>query len=148
MTSYVVGIDPGSTKGHGVATYIDGVLSDLKMSNLMGLYEHLSELKRTGDTIVYIEDVYGARGAYRVNPKDNKAQAAAKGRSIGRCDWAQVEVERLCDYLGINVIKRPISIRWKNPAGKKEFEMVTGWKGRSNEDTRSAAYMASSAIKS
>ncbi len=148
MTSYVVGIDPGSTKGHGVATYTDGTLTDLKMCPLMGLYEHLSELKRTGDVIVYIEDVYGSKGAYRLDPKDNKAQAAAKGRSIGRCDWSQVEVERLCDYLGINVIKRPISSRWKKPAGKKEFELVTGWKGRSNEDTRSAAYFGSVAIRS
>ena len=29
---------------------------------------------------------------------------------------------------------------WKDKHGKIEFESVTGWTGRSNEDTRSAAY--------
>jgi hypothetical protein len=37
-------------------------------------------------------------------------------------------------------VRHKVSKKWKDAAGKKEFERVTGWKGRSNEDTRSAAY--------
>ena len=139
MSKYVIGIDPGSTKGHGVSTYKNGELIELRMCNLIQLMQYLQGFN-PDEVAIHLEDVYSSKGAYRVSPKDSKASAAAKGRSIGRCDWAQVEVERLCEHFGIKLVKHRISKCWKDKNGKAQFEKVTSWTGRSNEDTRSAAY--------
>ena len=60
-----------------------------------------------------------------------------------RVGWwkpAEYVVVRVFEHYGIKVVKHKISKMWKDQPGKKQFENVTGWSGRSNEDTRSAAY--------
>ena len=59
---------------------------------------------------------------------------------MGRCKQMQLEVEKIAEHFDIKIVRYPVSSQWKNSAGKKEFDRLTGWKGRSNEDTRSAAY--------
>ena len=51
---------------------------------------------------------------------------------------SQSELEGLFLYWDIKVVKHKISKMWKKD--KNQFEKVTGWTDRSNEDTRSAAY--------
>ncbi len=134
---YVIGIDPGATKGHGVSTYKDGALIDLSMMSLMELMEHLNGLG--GIPVIHIEDMMTQKGNWHTGNQSQKASAKS-GEHLGYCKWAQVEVERLCEYLGFKVVKHKVSKYWKGKNGKSQFEKVTGWKGRSNEDTRSAAY--------
>ena len=145
MSDYVIGIDPGSTKGHGVATYKDGVLIDVAMMNLMELMEHLNQL---GDIpVIHIEDVMGKKGNWHRRDQSEKAITKV-GETLGYCKWAQVEVERLCEYLGFKVVKHKVSRQWKcAKVGRPMFEKATGWTGNSNEDKRSAAYFGFLGLK-
>ena len=139
MKKYVIGIDPGSTKGHGVAVYENGELVNIEMSELMPLYSLLSTLKQSGSVIVHIEDVMGQKGTWHGTAQNKKAFAKT-AQNVALCKWSQVEVERMCAYIDVEVIKHKVSKCWKKDNGKAQFEKVTGWSGRSNEDTRSAAY--------
>ena len=91
MNKYVIGIDPGSTKGHGVATYEDGKLIDLSMMTLFQLMEHINHLGDIPD--VHIEDMMGKKGNWHTGSQGQKS-AAKTGEHLGYCKWAQVEVER------------------------------------------------------
>lgn len=139
MKKYVIGIDPGSTKGHGVAIYEDGKLVNIEMSELMPLYALLNALKQSGSVVVHVEDVMGQKGTWHGTAQNKKAFAKT-AQNVALCKWSQVEVERMCAYIDVSVVKHKVSKCWKKDNGKAQFEKVTGWKGISNEDTRSAAY--------
>lgn len=142
MCDYIVGIDPDSKK-HGVAVYEDGRLLNLKSLNLMELQDNLKCLNSLmdfdGSIEVHIENVDANKGNWH-NTKSGKSSFGRSSSDMGKCRQAYIEVVRMCEYLGINVVNHKISKQWKTQQGKKQFELITGWKGRSNEDTRSAAY--------
>jgi hypothetical protein len=104
------------------------------LSNLMESYCEFGEWIE-----VHIEDVMSQKGNWHIGKQNQKA-AAKTGENTGYCKWAQVEVERMCEHLGVEVTKHKVSKAWKDASGKKQFELVTGWKERSNADTRSAAH--------
>jgi len=144
MPKYIIGIDPDSDK-HGVAIYQDGELIRLTSMQLLELkgfidrYVKASELSRLE---IHIEDVCANNAAFKKRGVKNPKAGTAINRSVGKCQQSQIELERLFDYYEIKVIKHKISKRWKDSGhGKAEFEKATGWNGRSNEDTRSAAWM-------
>ena len=134
---YVIGIDPGSTKGHGVSTYCDGKLIDLRMCELMELHEYLLGITPNGLVVVHIEDVYSQKGVWHGQGQNKKAFAKTS-QNVGLCKWSQIEVERMCKHIGVEVIRHKVSSVWKKE--RPVFEKFTKWKGQSNEDTRSAAY--------
>ena len=66
--------------------------------------------------------------------------------SIGRCQQSQSELMRFLDEYKIKyVLHKPQKNNWAK--NKHQFEKVTGWVGRSNEDTRSAAYFGFLGLK-
>ncbi len=134
-----IGIDPDSNK-HGVAEYWDRELISLRSMRLMDLRDLLESIRPREKVEIHIEDVCGvSNSGFHVRGKDPLPVKLKKAEHVGMCKQAQREVEYLAEYLGIKVVKHPISKRWKSQAEKKIFEKVTGWEGRSNEDTRSAA---------
>ena len=133
----VIGIDPDS-KAHGVAVYENGKLVILRSLELFELYELIVQECGHDVDLVSIENVCGNNAIFR-NAK-NKTLQGALGRSIGKVQQSQLEVERMLKYLGIDYKLHKISSAWKEGAGKTQFERVTGWTKRSNPDTRSAAY--------
>lgn len=143
MSKYVIGCDPDSEK-HGIATYENGELTRLDSMTLMQLMTYLSNLNemcKFGEWIEFhIEDVCARNAAFAKKGIKNQKASTAVSRSVGKCQQAQIEVERMLDHIGIEYTKHKISKSWKDSAGKKQFQKVTGWEGRSNEDTRSAAY--------
>ena len=143
MSKIIIGVDPDS-KAHGIAIYEDGKLIALECMTLTGVlklfeigYINKSEISNVE---VHIENVCGNNAAFAKRGVKNAMAGTAINRSVGKCQQAQIELERLFEHLGVKVVKHPISKQWKNQAGKKMFERITGWTGRSNEDTRSAAY--------
>jgi len=144
---YVIGIDPDSKK-HGVATYCNGKLTRLDAMHLMELMAYLTNLMESCDfndlIEFHIENILSVNAVYkdRMAARGNAAVHRKMSNSVGRCQQSQVEVERMIERI-FNpdaIIKHKPSKMWKDQNGKKQFEKVTGWKGRSNEDTRSAAY--------
>ena len=148
----IIGIDPDSSK-HGVAEYHNGVLVRLTSLDLMSIYINLENTlinieARGGEEKleVHIEDVcannaiFIKRQAFK-SKKEYEGALKARARKVGMVQQSQIELERVCEFLGVKVVKHKISSNWKDTKhGKKQFEMVTGWNNRSNEDTRSAAY--------
>jgi len=141
MSKIIIGIDPDS-KAHGVAVYNDGELVALESNDLMTLLKGISVIENNPANIieVHIEDVNGVSAAF--GARDGKGNIHVKlkiAQHIGMCKQAQIELERWLGYKkDIKVVKHKISKVWKKD--KAQFEKVTGWTGRSNEDTRSAAY--------
>ena len=141
----VIGIDPDSDK-HGVAIYENNKLTSLSMMTIVDFFDLLqftwSGEKLYSNIIISIEDVCASNAVF-VKPKlsysgKDLAEVKARSRKLGKCQQSQIELEELFQWYGIKVIKHKISKAWKKD--KDLFEKITGWKGRSNEDTRSAAY--------
>lgn len=140
MSKIIIGIDPDS-KVHGVAVYVDGKLMGLSGLELTQFIDMIPKWKSEFDSLeVHIEDVNAVSAAFMA--RDRKANINVKlkmAQHIGMCKQAQIELERLFASHLIVPIKHKISQMWKKD--KAQFEKVTGWTGRSNEDTRSAAWM-------
>lgn len=145
MCKMIIGIDPDS-KAHGVAIYVDDVLVSLYNFSLIELLEHTKESLKVFNIVVHIEDVNGVGAAF--NARDRKTNMNVKlkmAQHIGMCKQSQIELERMFDRLDVKVVKHKISKMWKKD--KAQFQKVTGWQSRSNEDTRSAAYFGWLGIK-
>lgn len=135
MSKLVVGIDPDSDR-HGVAFYRDGELTGLGM---MRRVEILEDIRFLPGLIVSIEDVCANNFIYTRNNKGSREVHGKVALSVGRCQQAQTELMRDLEHYGISfVLHKPQKGNWAK--NKAQFEKVTGWKARSNEDTRSAAY--------
>lgn len=141
----VIGVDPDST-AHGVAIYRTGSLEELKTLDLMGIWSLIS-MEAYGGTLPLfsIENVMANQFVYARNQHWNKAAQSKIAMHIGRCQQAQVELMRMLDHLAIPyVLHKPVNGNWAK--NKAQFERATGWSGRSNEDTRSAAYFGHLAL--
>ncbi|WP_286694061.1 hypothetical protein [Spongiibacter sp. UBA1325] len=129
----VVGIDPDANK-HGVAIYQDGKLVALEMLTAIEIIERHTEGARYS-----IEDVLVNKFVYARNRHASVSAQSKIAMQVGRVQQAQEELVRLLKHYGADVVfQRPQKGNWAKH--KSMFEKVTGWTGRSNEDTRSAAY--------
>ena len=143
MSKIIIGIDPDS-KAHGVAVYLDGKLIGCEAMTLLSIYFMLTEWVNgvknidINDVTVHIENVCGMNAVFRQRQKTNQAVSMKMSNGVGKCQQSQVELERVFEYFGVKIVKHKISKAWKKD--KLQFEKVTGWTGRSNEDTRSSAY--------
>lgn len=142
----VIGVDPDS-KAFGVAEYRNGVLESLLMLELLAVVEKGLFARQLGCEVLFsIENVMANQFVYTRNRKASKAAESKVAMSIGRCQQAQVELQRMLDHYEIPyVLHRPQAGNW---ADKRElFQKITGWTGNSNPDTRSAAYFGFLALK-
>lgn len=153
MSKIIIGIDPDS-KAHGIAVYYDGKLEFLVSVSLMDfitlLRSHVIQKSiETGWGIeAHIENVKGNNSVFMKPQKMTQkllGEAKARGRTLGMCQQSQSEIERVIAHFMIPMKKHKISKMWKKD--KAQFEKVTGWTGRSNEDTRSAAYFGFLGLK-
>ena len=136
----VIGVDPDSDK-HGVAIYVDGNLCDLVSLSRVDLIKiGLKYRERGFDVIFSIEDVMANQSTWRSGVAANKRVAAKMGHGIGRLYQAMHELLLDLEANDFDYKLHKVSSSWKDAAGKKVFEQLTGWDARSNEDTRSAAY--------
>ena len=141
MNKVIIGVDPDSDK-HGIAQYIDGKLTGLYSFRLMQIPSLIDCARSNGCKIEFhIENVCANNSTFRKKGVKNAKANQAVTRGIGKCQQAQIELERLLGYYDVKVFHHKISKIWKSAqTGKKQFEKITGWNKRSNEDTRSAAY--------
>ncbi len=135
----IIGIDPDSG-ANGVAVYQNGKLTELSNMTTIELFGYMNY--KVSECEVHIEDVNGiSSNAFNVKSKDKLPVKLKKAEHVGKCKQAQIEVERVCESLKVKVVKHKVSKMWKDAdSGKKQFELITGWKGQSNPDKRSAAY--------
>lgn len=136
----VIGCDPDSA-GNGIAVFKDGVLVDLINLSAVEFYCRFAPLKGGYKVTFAIENVSANGGVFRAAGAKSKSLAGAMGKSVGMCMQAQTEIEKAAKLLGFEIVHRPRSPKWKKGSQVDEFKRCTGWTKRSNEDTRSAAWM-------
>jgi hypothetical protein len=143
MEKLIIGCDP-DVDGKGFAMYEDGELKRLISMNLVQLINWVSNDLFLNDSLcveLHIEDVNGNKSSSFNHKSRQSRQVQNKiSESVGRCKQMQLEVEKIAEHFDIKIVRHKVSSKWKDAAGKKEFELATGWKGQSNPDTRSAAY--------
>ncbi len=147
MSKIIIGIDPDS-KAHGVAVYMDGKLTGLNCLTLVDIVKMIPQWQELDKGVEFhIEDVNGVSAAFGARDRKTNINVKLKmAQHIGMCKQSQIELERFLASFLIFPIKHKISKMWKKD--KAQFELVTGWNGRSNEDTRSAAYFGWLGVKS
>ncbi|MFW8589840.1 hypothetical protein ACOI22_03460 [Glaciecola sp. 2405UD65-10] len=140
----VIGIDPDSER-HGVAIYIGGELKELKQLTLIDLIkEFIVDFSLIGQHPVKsvsfsIEDVCANNFVYGRNTHQNVRIQSNIAKKVGACQQSQVELIRMLKHFRIPYkLHKPTRKNWAK--NREQFELVTGWRHRSNEDTRSAAY--------
>jgi len=133
--SYVIGVDPGSKK-HGVATYHYSELISLDMMNTPELMDYC---RYKDNVLLSIENVMANKFVYERNKHPSKDAQSKIAMNVGRNQQAQENLIICLDHYSIPyVLHKPTKANWAD--NKKYFEAITGWKNRSNRDTRSAAY--------
>lgn len=144
--SIVIGCDPDSDK-HGLAVYMGGDLASLFNMQLHAIVEkYLRPCGKYDDALWVIEDVSANSFIYGRNTHSSKKVQSKIAMGVGKCQQAQVELVRMLEHHGIKYeLHKPQRGNWAK--NKAQFEKVTGWTGRSNEDTRSAAFMGWLALK-
>lgn len=144
MSKVIYGIDPDS-KRHGIAVYRNGVLCELLNMNTIELYIHITSSEKvalqSGELEIHMENPCGVSAStFSHNRKDPLPVKFKKSEGVGRVKQAQVSIEQTAEALNIPVTKYRNSSRWKKGNDAKLFNKITGWTGRSNEETRSAAH--------
>lgn len=139
----IIGIDPDSDKS-GLATFFNDGLIRLDSKSLFEIHRHFEWLCEHPDypnIQIHIENIAGTSHNFTAKKATSLPAKLKIARNIGRCEQAQIEIERIAKEFDIPVFRHSLSSKWKK--GKREieeFKRLTGWEGRSNEDTRSAAY--------
>lgn len=138
MSKVIMGIDPDG-KRYGVAIYRNSQLTELLNLNIIELYEHIAKMMKLDDIEIHLEDVKRSKAVWHAQGM-NKSVAAMAAQKVGMCKQSQTCIEQLAEKLKIPVVLHRVSSQWKKGNDKKMFERITGWQGRSNEETRSAAW--------
>jgi hypothetical protein len=148
MNKLIIGCDP-DVDGKGFAIYEDGVLVGLEALSLIQLHRFFEFVEcPSGNTELHIEDVVANSSSQfnwvKLPQKDKRKQDAINAKiseRVGRCKQAQLEVEKIANHFDIKIVKHKVSSKWKEGSAEtNQFKKLTGWTGRSNPDTRSAAY--------
>lgn len=135
----IIGCDPDS-QANGIAIYRNGKLEKLACMTSVEIVDMINRSALQPDEFLFsIENVCANNTVYAKNRQANKEAQSKVAMCVGRNQHAQIEVMRWLDALQIKyVLHRPQTGNWKDK--RVLFEKITGWKARSNADTRSAAY--------
>ena len=138
-SKFTIGIDP-DTKKSGVAIYHEGKLLDLKNLDLIQFYKFCENANMIFQFPTFIIE-YGnlISGLYSRNRNSNKSIQHKISEHVGGNKQRAKDLIEIAEHFQIKVIrKKPRKGNWSNK--KAMFERVTGWKGKSNPETRSAAF--------
>lgn len=135
-----IGLDPSSAeKGNGVAIYDNGNLVSLDMMKNVEIVRFLEKTIKSDHVIFSIENVLAQSFIYGRNKTGKISVDQNISVKIGRCQQAQRELMWWLDDFSVPyVLHGPSKSNWSK--NRPLFEKITGWEGKSNEDTRSAAY--------
>jgi hypothetical protein len=147
----VAGIDPDISRS-GFAL-LDVRTRELRVCTLPfpELMDRLREVRdaaaESGRSLrVVVEASYLVRGNWHVSPRDSKAAAAAKGRSVGMNHQTGALICEMCRHMGIRVSEAaPLPKIWRGRDRKithEELCHIAGEVGRTNQDGRDAALLA------
>lgn len=144
--STYIGIDPDVDKsGFAVLDRASGAL-ELESLTFTQLMNRLVQIRATkADAVVVVEAGWLNRGNWHVRYHDNKGQATMKGYHVGRNHEAGKKIVEVAKFFGFEVIEqKPLRKCWRGTDGKitaEELAQLTGYRKRSNQDSRDAALL-------
>lgn len=141
----IIGIDPDS-KAHGVAIYENKKLVELCNLQLMDIVTRF--LIPATCCLFSVENVIANKPIFSNKTQKTKNAQGRVGQNVGQCKQSQIELVRALDYYDANyILINPQRGNWgtsksanETATKTKTFKKATGWDGRSNSDTRSAAF--------
>lgn len=96
--------------------------------------------------LVCVEAGWLNEGNWHLRRGDSSRIAAAKGKAVGANHDVGKRIVEMCEHWGVTTEKvRPLHKCWKGASRKithEEFCEVTGYKGRTNQETRDAGLIA------
>ncbi|QDP59271.1 MAG: hypothetical protein Tp136SUR676911_10 [Prokaryotic dsDNA virus sp.] len=133
----IIGIDPDMKKS-GVATVnFDGGIVDIKSMSVTELTKFISDNE---SCFFAIEDVNKHGAIYQHNRKGGRGVQSRIAQNVGMVKAAGSMIcEIIEDATGRPPIMAPLGIGKQVKRNGKLFNQLTGWQGKSNEDTRDAA---------
>ncbi|WP_407829356.1 hypothetical protein [Shewanella algae] len=138
----VVGIDP-DLEASGLAIVNRNKIAELKKMPFVELIEFITALAADNDVVVKLEDV-NLWKSVKKRPGTNDLVMRKISQNVGQVKATATHIKDLLNSKGINVILvKPLRGPVKQAkANSAYFNKLTGWNGRSNEDTRDAALIA------
>lgn len=134
---YIISIDPDMRKSGVAIVNSDGEIVELKSMTLPELSNLVKDMKRS---VFAIEDVNKHGTIYRHNRKGSAAAQARIAQNIGMVKAAGTMIgEIIQDATGRPPILAPLGLGAQVKRNAKLFNQLTGWEGKTNEDTRDAA---------
>lgn len=148
---FVIGIDPDVEKS-GFAlldceTREFKTVTALSFPDMVDKFAELGAALTEGKEITLVLEDSDLSTNWHVNPRDNKATAAAKGRSIGMCHATARHLKECAEAYGLEVVlQKPLRKMWKGRDGKITHEeadyFMRGLPKQTNQESRDAALLA------
>lgn len=150
---FIIGIDPDVEKsGVAILDCKKGEFICVEAMTFPKLADYLRMIFPKADVTLVLEDSDLSTN-WHVNPRDNKATAAAKGRSIGMCHATARHIKEIAEHYGVEVVlMKPLRKRlngltfWKGRDGKITHEeaakFMRGLPKQTNQEGRDAALLA------
>ncbi|WP_010323643.1 hypothetical protein [Marinobacterium stanieri] len=152
MSDLVIGIDPDLVKS-GVGIVRNGKLEELHALNIVDLQGLIKEGVGIGAHFV-VEDVESMKPTFprhlKAQGKESRERQMQKiSQNVGQVKAVARIVCQCLDALGASyTLVKPLGGTAKAAKRNAElFKKMTGWEGRSNEDTRDAAMLALSVTR-
>ena len=134
---YIIGIDPDMRKSGVAVIHQDGSIVELQSMSIVELSVLAKDMKRS---VFAIEDVNKHGTIYQHNRKGSQGVQARIAQNVGMVKAAGSMIAELIeDATGRPPIMAPLGIGKQVKRSAKLFNQLTGWQGKSNEDTRDAA---------
>jgi hypothetical protein len=137
MNKIYIGIDPDTSKNGVGFWYKESKKLELENLTFFELFDALKQLKIRYNITVIIDAGWLNKSNFHV-VGTNKNVNGKIGERVGANHEVGKKIAEMCDYLGVAYqLHRPT----KSKVNKEVFEQITGYKGRTNQETRDAGML-------
>jgi len=136
----IIGIDPDMRKC-GVCVYQGGKIETLMSEDVSQILHSIPDCVKGGE-IFALENVTAIKTIYAKNRKGGQAVQSRIAQNVGMVKAAATIIQDYIEHHGGQVILVPPGIGKQTKNNAKLFTELTGYTGRTNEDTRDAYWIA------
>lgn len=136
----IIGIDPDMRKC-GVCAMADGEIDVIMSDDTAALLDAI-RYAISDDTWFALENVNAIKTIYAKNRKGGQAVQSRIAQNVGMVKAAATIIQDYIEHHGGKVILIPPGIGKQTKNNAKLFAELTGYTGRTNEDTRDAYWIA------
>ena len=147
----IIGVDPDSVKSGVACVDVHTRRVECMTLTFADVLEYLAYVKGNQATqgyryLVVVEAGWLNENNWHLRWSDNLHLAAAKGRSLGRCEQTGRLILEMAEHMGLNcVARKPLRKCWRGKDRKithDEIKQITGVMGRTNQESRDALLLA------